>query len=210
MFKDVKDFDAQNPVIGSLIIEVDIDKKKDLNKFLDKAHDVRDLEIQSRLNKLHKKRNFFNGVDGSSSNKFFHPPPLPPASPNFPNPTLPPLSSYFFRIPKFPRVDKFLNNNDFNFDFSNGYDPPAPDPRPLRGFARNSFPNRPSTAKTSSKKILWEQNTTQTMIGDHLIGELESVIEKEKLKEEIVPDENIIFTLPKILKIHDNEDFEIK
>ena len=53
-------------------------------------------------------------------------------------------------------------------------------------------------------------NTTQTMIGDHLIGELVRVIEKEKPKEEIVPDENIFFSLPKIPTILDNEDFEIK
>ena len=36
------------------------------------------------------------------------------------------------------------------------------------------------------------------------------VTEKEKLKEEIVPDENIISSLPKIPTILDNEDFEIK
>ena len=44
----------------------------------------------------------------------------------------------------------------------------------------------------------------------HLIGELERVIEKEKPKEETVPDENIIFSLPEIPTILDNEDFEIK
>ena len=83
--------------------------------------------------------------------------------------------------------------------------PPAPDLPLLKGFARNFFPNGPSTAKTSSNV---GTNTTQTMSGDCLIGELEKVIEKEKLKEEIVPDENIIFTLPKIPTILDNEDFQ--
>ena len=39
---------------------------------------------------------------------------------------------------------------------------------------------------------------------------LERVIEKEKPKKEIVPDENIIFTLPKVPTILDDEDFEIK
>ena len=48
------------------------------------------------------------------------------------------------------------------------------------------------------------------MSGDCLIGELERVIEKKKSKEEIVPDENIISSLPKIPTILDNEDFEIK
>ena len=63
LFKDVKHFDVQNPVIGSLIKEVDIGKKKDLSKFVDKAPDIRDLEIQSRLNKLRGKSEFFNRVD---------------------------------------------------------------------------------------------------------------------------------------------------
>ena len=116
------------------------------------------------------------------------------------------------------RVDEFLNNNDFNFDFFNGYVPPAPDLPALRGFARNVFPNRPSIAKTSSNvstnmaktSSYVGTNTTQTMSGDRLMGELERVIEKQKTKQEIVPDENIIFSLPKIPTILDNEDFEIK
>ena len=53
-------------------------------------------------------------------------------------------------------------------------------------------------------------NTMQTVSGDHFIGELERVIEKEKPTEEIAPDENIIFSLPKKPAILDNEDFEIK
>ena len=35
------------------------------------------------------------------------------------------------------------------------------------------------------------------MSGDCLIGELERVIEKEKPKENLVPEDNIVFTLPK-------------
>ena len=58
---------------------------------------------------------------------------------------------------------------------------------PLRGFARNFFPNGPSTAKTLSNvgtntaKTSSDvgTNTTQTLSGDHLIGELERLIEKE-------------------------------
>ena len=61
----MKHFDAQNPVIGSLIWRVDISRKKDRSKFLDKAPDIRDLEFRSRLNKLCNGRNFltlFNGL----------------------------------------------------------------------------------------------------------------------------------------------------
>ena len=53
-------------------------------------------------------------------------------------------------------------------------------------------------------------NTTHTSSGDCLIGELERVIEKEKPKENLVPDEVIVFTLPKIPTILENDDFETK
>ena len=45
LFKDVKYFDAQNLVIDSLIWEVDIDKKKGLSKFLDKAPETLEIWI---------------------------------------------------------------------------------------------------------------------------------------------------------------------
>ena len=109
-----------------------------------------------------------------------------------------------------PRIDEFLNNNDFNFDFSNGYVLPVPDPLPLRRFAGNIFPNEPLTAKILSQKNTVGTNTTQTMSGDCLIGEFERVIEQENPKEEIVHDQNIILSLPKITTILDTDDFEIK
>ena len=137
-------------------------KRKDLSKVLDKAPDIRDLEVQSRLNKLSEKNEFFNRGD---NNNFF--PPNPPPPPLDPPP--PPLPSDLFNIPNVPRIDEFLNNNDFNFDFSNGYVPPAPNPLPLRGFVGNFFLNRLSMTKTSSNV---GTNTTQAMSGDCLIGEL--------------------------------------
>ena len=53
-------------------------------------------------------------------------------------------------------------------------------------------------------------NTTQTLSGDCLIGELKRVIEKQKPKENLVPDEDIVFMLSKIPTILDNDDFETK
>ena len=95
------------------------------------------MEIQSRLNKLSEKNEFFNKGD---NNNFFqsNPPPPPLGAP----PSRPP--SDLFNVLNVPRIDDFLNNNDLNFDFSNGYVPPAPDPPPLRRFAGNFFPNKPS------------------------------------------------------------------
>ena len=115
-----------------------------------------------------------------------------------------------FNILNVPRIGEFLNNSDFNFDFSNGYVLTVPDPLPLRRFAGNIFPNEPLTAKILSQKKTVGTNTTQTMSGDCLIGELERVIEQENPKEEIVHDQNIVFSLPKITTTLDNDDFEIK
>ena len=146
-----------------------------------------------------QKKNFFNRGDDDSSNNFFTPP-LPPPPPNFPNLRLSPLLSDLFNIPNRLRVDKFLNNNDFNFP--NSCVTQASDPHQLGDLQDIFFPNRPSTAKTLSNV---GTNTTQEMI-----EEPERVIEKEKPKEKIIPDENIILSLPKIPTILDNEDFEIK
>ena len=57
--------------------------------------------------------------------------------------------------------------------------------------------------------MTWEQ-TTQTLLGNRLIGELERVIEKGKPKKNLVRDEDIVFTLPKIPTIQGNNDFETK
>ena len=109
--------------------------------------------------------------------------PLPPASPSPPPPNfsnsrpLPPPSD-LFNIPNVPRIGEFLNNNHFNFDLSNGYVPPAPNPPLLRGFARMFFPNGLSTAKTSSNVGTY---MTQTMSGDCLIGELKRENQRKRL-----------------------------
>ena len=48
------------------------------------------------------------------------------------------------------------------------------------------------------------------MSGDPLIGELEGVIKKKNPKENLVPEDDIVFALPKIPELLDNEDFEQK
>ena len=134
-----------------------VKKKKDLSKFLDKAPDIRDLEIQWRLNKLSEINEFFNRGDNNnffpvkSSTSFLGPPPLPPPSD-------------LFNISNVLRIDEFLNNSDFNSDFSNGYVPPAPDPPLLRGFTGNFFPKDHLRLKL---RQTWER-IQQTMSGNRL------------------------------------------
>ena len=53
-------------------------------------------------------------------------------------------------------------------------------------------------------------NTIPTLSADRLTGELERVIEKGKPKQNLVLDEDTVFTLPKLLRIRDNDDFEQK
>ena len=45
-------FNAQNPVIGNFIKEIDISKKKYISKILKGAPDIIDLELRLRLNRL--------------------------------------------------------------------------------------------------------------------------------------------------------------
>ena len=108
---------------------------------------------------------------------------LPP--PEFQRQNLPPL------LPQPPNLcDFFLDNH---------IPPPPPIPPPLLPQPRNlTFKNDIKT------------NTTQTFSGDCLIEELERVIEKEKPKKTLVPDGDIVFSLPKLPTILDNEDFEKK
>ena len=119
LFKDVKHFDTQNPVNGSLIGEIDIGRKKDLSKFLDKATDIRNLELRSRLNKLRDGREFFNRGDNNNNNNnnnggnVFLPPPPSSSCFDFPDETgQRPL----------PNIESFLNDNVNNFPLS----PPPP------------------------------------------------------------------------------------
>ena len=57
LFKDVSNFDAQNPFIGSLLREIDVGKKDTLSNFLKKAPDINDVVVKHRFDRLKKKMN---------------------------------------------------------------------------------------------------------------------------------------------------------
>ena len=103
LFKDIKHFDAQNPVIGSLIRKADIGKKKYLSKFLDKAPDFRELEICSRLNKLRERNDFFNNNNNNNHNNGGN--------------------NFLSILPSPPHI---------GYENSNKFPPPAPPPPPLQ------------------------------------------------------------------------------
>ena len=150
LFKDVKHFDAQNPVIGYLIREFNIGKKG-LSKFLAKAPNIGDLQIRSRLNKLHEKFKFFNkGNDdnnnnsNNNNNNFAL---LPPPSP-------PPRPSTYFLPPFQPQTlsDFFLDNQAGNFSQQPSYAPPPP-----------LLPLPPAPSLRLRRLSDMKTNTTQTL-----------------------------------------------
>ena len=57
LFKDVSNFDAQNPFIGSLLREIDVGKKDTLSNFLKKAPDINDVVVKHRFDRLKKEMN---------------------------------------------------------------------------------------------------------------------------------------------------------
>ena len=80
MFKDKAKFDIQNPIIGSLYNEVLTDKQKEkkLLEDISKAPDLKDIEIQKRLDNLKKFESGIDDDDDDDDNKG----PKPPAPSN--------------------------------------------------------------------------------------------------------------------------------
>ena len=71
VLKDIFRFNAQNPVIGSLMREIDFGKKDTLSKLLAKAPNPKEMKI---IERLHRLRNFRNG------SRLLPPLPSPPHS----------------------------------------------------------------------------------------------------------------------------------
>lgn len=105
LFKNLKHFDTQNPVIGNLVREVDMGKKQDLSKFLSQAPDVKDLELRSRLNNLRSRNEFFNGGDDNNNKNYTFIPPPPP--PQLPQPSCVPPPPLF----QLPNLSDLFSNN---------------------------------------------------------------------------------------------------
>ena len=105
VFQDTSTFDAQNPVVGSLLKELDIGKK-DLASNLVKKAPKPGLtnDIQKGLDAL-RGDNFFN----NKNNNNFLPPPSPPAINNFILPPKPPPPRTFnnLNLPPSPLLPTF-------------------------------------------------------------------------------------------------------
>ena len=75
-FEHISTFDAQNPVVGSWLWELDIGKKDVASKFIKKApRPCTGLDLQNRLEALQEDNNKFNNNNNNGA-------PLPPPSPS--------------------------------------------------------------------------------------------------------------------------------
>ena len=117
LFKNLKHFDAQNPVIGNLIKEIDIGKKKDLSKILKGAPGIIDLELMLRLNRVRDDKTFNADRNNNNDNNNNNLPPTPPPAPYFlPNfgpdqlPQSPPSLTIFLDQQHLQQVGLFLHN----------------------------------------------------------------------------------------------------
>ena len=96
MFEGISNFDAQNPIVGSLLPELDIGKKDLASELIKKApRSGIDSDIQKRLEVLRKDNKKF---DNNNNNGTPLPPPSPPTFNNFilppPLPPPPPFNSF--------------------------------------------------------------------------------------------------------------------
>ena len=172
LFKDVAMFDVQNPIIGSLIREIDLAKKgkySDLiNKRLSKAPDINDTILIQRFKKFKDDpvnlNNSNDNNDDDDNNKPIYPGPAPHA----------PTVNYFQDLPDilFQPLPEISTQSTFNQPQPNFYNKPSifsqqqqQQQQPKNGFDRvGSAPIAP---------------------GEQVMRENERVVEKAKHEEEV-------------------------
>ena len=128
VFEDIPTFDAENPIVGSLLREIDLEKKGTDSDFIKNllSQPGREFEIRKRLDKLKSITRFPKNNNNNSSN-------AAGGSNRLPSPVrsvLPPFIDS--RPPPGPGPGP---GPDFGFGWSsfNPFQPPPPDPFPSRG-----------------------------------------------------------------------------
>ena len=114
VFQDISTIDAENPIVGLLLQELDLGKKGTASVLIKKAPKppATDFIRQNRLNKLRNDGNNNNNIrlllpPAAPKDNFQQPPPPPPPSPSFndfilppPPPSPPTLNSFIVPPPK--------------------------------------------------------------------------------------------------------------
>ena len=81
IIKGVSNFDAQNPIIGSLLREIDVRKKQTSSSLILKAPNINDVVLKHRFDRLKKTDEPYNESDDDDDDG--RGPGPPPSLPNF-------------------------------------------------------------------------------------------------------------------------------
>ena len=177
LFKEVANFDTQNPVTGSLLREIDLEKRSTnsdlIKKLLSKAPDINDTILLQRFKKFKEtpiNYNNYNDNDDDDNN------------------------------------DNNINNSK-NFNYNNISLSPPPSPVKLGDIFETVPPSfnfnnvdlqqqqRQQRQRQRQREQPFDRFSTAAVSGIQVMSEIEKVIEKEKTKEqekEITPSEPLL------------------
>ena len=177
LFKDVANFDAQNPVIGSLLREIDLGKgstNRDLiKKSLSKAPDINDTILLRRFKKIKETPINYNDYDDDDNDD---------------------------------NNDNNINNSK-NINYNNISLSPPPSPVKLSDIFETAPPSfnfnnvdlqqqqQQQQQKQQQQQQAFDRLSTAAIPGIQVMSEIEKVVEKEKTKEqekEITPNDTLL------------------
>ena len=158
VFKDVSTFDAENPIVRSLLREIDLNKKQTDSDFIKSlpSQPEKEFEIQKRLDKLRDIKQYNNKNNNSNNNNndgdLFLPQPPAPGNNIGPPPSIPTIQDFIDPYPEEYDLQQRLNQNAVpdsllqqRLNNLTGISNPSPPP-----FFANNTPNFHVPAQTSS------------------------------------------------------------
>ena len=169
LFKDVANFDAQNPVIGSLLREIDLGKRSAnsdmIKKSLSKAHNINNTILLQRFKKFKEAPVNYNDNDDNDDDD---------------------------------NNDNNINNSK-NFNYNNISLSPPPSPVKLGDIfetAPTSFNfnnidlQQQQQQQQRQRQQPFDRFSTAAAPGTQVMSKIEKVIEKEKTKEKVTKNKN--------------------
>ena len=181
VFEDISTFDAENPIVGSLLREIDIKKKQSGSDFIKSlhSHPGKEFEIKKRLEKLREIKN-------DNNNNFGNGPPPPTGGTNIDF-----LNKYGLDKPppSLPTTEDFIDN--------------GPPPAPPAGGTNISFNNTPFVPPKQNFNITDNPFVLPNIgnngkIGNDLFGSVAAMADPRE-KEKIEPKDEIddfLYELP--------------
>ena len=163
VFEDISTFDAENPIVGSLLRELDVGKKNLSSDLIKQAPTppVVDIAIRNRLNRLRgrQKPKDDNNLSPPPSPPAFPPPPAPGTSHGFPLPPPPSFQALPESFLDSTRPQQFRPDSSFgNFHI--------PAQLPSANFNRNEKPSGNLFGSLTQVKEKFVQNSVQKELDD--------------------------------------------